>query len=152
MPGTNRGNSDVFVMSADGGCAALDPTIATAVPPGFQSGQYRGALLRQPARTIPGTSASPWAGWANCTPCRWAVGAETDTIAMQLARHSPDGGLIRVPMTWGYEDSYRKHHTSSVTRDVWTFNTATGVPAAAPSFTGDRVSLSSARTGAASTT
>ncbi len=50
---------------------------------------------------------------------------QLSTIAMQNARYSPDGGLIAYHDRKGYEDNWRKHHTSSVTRDIWTFNPAT---------------------------
>ncbi len=50
---------------------------------------------------------------------------QVSTIAMQLARYNPAGTLIAYHDRKGYEDNWRKHHTSSVTRDIWTFNPTT---------------------------
>ncbi|HEX2617731.1 MAG TPA: peptidase S41, partial [Flavobacteriales bacterium] len=40
------------------------------------------------------------------------------------ARISPDGKTIVYNDVKGYEDGFRKHHTSSVTRDVWSYDIA----------------------------
>jgi tricorn protease len=37
----------------------------------------------------------------------------------------------------GYENSYRKHHTSSVTRDIWTYNTKTGTYTKVSTYNGE---------------
>lgn len=44
------------------------------------------------------------------------------TTPAKLAQFNSDGSLILFHDRKGYEDKYRKHHTSSVTRDVWTYN------------------------------
>jgi len=44
----------------------------------------------------------------------------------QDARYSKDGSMIVFHDRKGYEDSFRKHHTSSVTRDIWSYTVATG--------------------------
>lgn len=46
------------------------------------------------------------------------------TTPAELAQYSSDGSLIYFHDRKGYEDEYRKHHTSSVTRDVWSYNIA----------------------------
>ena len=50
---------------------------------------------------------------------------QLSTIAMERAQYNPAGTLIAYHDRKGYEDSWRKHHTSSVTRDIWTFDPAT---------------------------
>ncbi|MBK8950347.1 MAG: PD40 domain-containing protein [Flavobacteriales bacterium] len=50
---------------------------------------------------------------------------QLSTIAMERARFNPAGTLIAYHDRKGYEDSWRKHHTSSVTRDIWTYDPAT---------------------------
>ncbi len=62
---------------------------------------------------------------------------QLSTIAMQQARFSPSGDLIVYHDRKGYEDSWRKHHTSSVTRDVWSFNHATNEYKQLTSFAGE---------------
>lgn len=41
---------------------------------------------------------------------------------IENARYSKDGNLLVFEDKKGYEDSWRKHHTSSVTRDIWIFD------------------------------
>jgi len=48
------------------------------------------------------------------------------TTPAQDARYSKDGSMLVFHDRKGYEDSFRKHHTSSVTRDVWKYTFATG--------------------------
>jgi len=50
---------------------------------------------------------------------------QLSTIAMEKAKYNPAGTLIAYHDRKGYEDTWRKHHTSSVTRDIWTFNPTT---------------------------
>ncbi|MCB9304450.1 MAG: PD40 domain-containing protein [Lewinellaceae bacterium] len=45
------------------------------------------------------------------------------TTPAQNTRVRPDGGLLIFHDRKGYEDEFRKHHTSSVTRDIWAYNT-----------------------------
>ncbi|MDD3201719.1 MAG: S41 family peptidase [Bacteroidales bacterium] len=40
------------------------------------------------------------------------------------AKYSPDGSKLVFEDVKGYEDDYRKHHTSGVTRDIWIYNIA----------------------------
>src|SRR5690606_7668901 len=44
------------------------------------------------------------------------------TTPAELARYNSDGSQIYFHDRKGYEDEYRKHHTSSITRDVWSYN------------------------------
>ncbi len=46
------------------------------------------------------------------------------TTPAELTQYSNDGAVIYFHDRKGYEDEYRKHHTSSVTRDVWSYNTS----------------------------
>ncbi len=41
-----------------------------------------------------------------------------------MAQYNSDGSVILFYDQKGYEDPYRKHHTSSITRDIWTYNVA----------------------------
>jgi len=48
------------------------------------------------------------------------------TTPAQNAVYSKDGSTIVFHDRKGYEDEFRKHHTSSVTRDIWKYETKTG--------------------------
>ena len=53
------------------------------------------------------------------------------------AQISDDGNKILYYDVKGYENAYRKHHTSSVTRDVWIYNDETGKHTKISSFEGE---------------
>ena len=44
------------------------------------------------------------------------------TTPAELAQYSLDGSVIYFHDRKGYENEYRKHHTSSVTRDIWSYS------------------------------
>lgn len=45
------------------------------------------------------------------------------TTPAEMAQFNSDGTKILFHDRKGYEDAYRKHHTSSITRDIWIFDT-----------------------------
>ncbi len=53
------------------------------------------------------------------------------------ATYSPNGELIIYHDRKGYENEWRKHHTSSVTRDVWVYNTSSGAHQQLSSWAGE---------------
>jgi tricorn protease len=53
------------------------------------------------------------------------------------ARYSPDGRWIAFHDRKGYEDDWRKHHVSSVTRDVWVYDTQTAKYTVVSGFIGE---------------
>lgn len=58
-------------------------------------------------------------------PQIYEVGTEGDrpvmfsSIPMEDISISPDGKSLLYHDKKGYEDAWRKHHTSSITRDIW---------------------------------
>ncbi|MFT3886100.1 MAG: S41 family peptidase [Flavobacteriales bacterium] len=121
------GNGDVFLMPSTGG----EATRLT-----FHSAWDRPAdFTRDDAHVIfysnRGDDAAnqlfPNAGFGELYTVPVAGGA-TDRIldvpALQ-ARISPDGRTLVYTDLKGYEDGFRKHHTSSVTRDIWSYDLGT---------------------------
>lgn len=53
------------------------------------------------------------------------------------AKYSPDGSQLIFHDRKGYEDDFRKHHTSSVTRDIWSYTIADGSYKMVSSFDGE---------------
>lgn len=121
------GNADVFVMPSTGGTPTrLTFDSSGEVPSDFSAdntqvifygGRQDDVRMQQfpvgglgELYTVPATGGRPM---------------QLSTIAMERARYNPAGTLIAYHDRKGYEDTWRKHHTSSVTRDVWTFNPAT---------------------------
>lgn len=117
------GNFDVFVMPAIGGEAkrltfhSANDFPTDFSPDGkkiiFQSSRMQNAENMQFPRTEQLYSVSVEGGQAQMIL----------DLNAEHARYSPDGSMI-VYQDWkGYEDKWRKHHTSSVTRDIWVYDT-----------------------------
>ena len=123
-----NGNFDLFIMSADGGAARrLTYHSASEIPSTFTpDGKY---VLFSASIQDPATSAL------------------FPTSAMtELYRVPVEGGnteqVLGTPAEWvcfdkagsnflyqdrkGFEDEWRKHHTSSIARDIWLYDTQTG--------------------------
>lgn len=59
------------------------------------------------------------------------------TTAAENAIYSQDGKTLYFEDIKGYEDPFRKHHTSSVTRDVWKYNLENGTYQQLSKFNGE---------------
>ncbi|MFT4565879.1 MAG: tricorn protease, partial [Saprospiraceae bacterium] len=59
------------------------------------------------------------------------------TTPAQNAVYSKDGSVMVFHDRKGYEDEFRKHHTSSVTRDIWMYETKTGKYTKLTTFNGE---------------
>ncbi|MGB3776686.1 MAG: peptidase S41, partial [Leeuwenhoekiella sp.] len=135
-----NGNFDIYEMSALGGPAnrltfnaaddfAYDFTTddknilfgsgreAPAISVRFPS-----ARLFQNLYTIPISGGSP--------VLLSAAGAEE-------AHYSPEGSKVVFQDRKGYEDPWRKHHTSAVTRDIWDYDIEKGVYTQLSTFNGE---------------
>jgi Tol biopolymer transport system component/C-terminal processing protease CtpA/Prc len=120
------GNNDVYLMPATGGIATrLTENSAGDVPSDFTPdgkavifASYRvsSAADRQfPSGIFPQLYQVPVAGGEALRIMA--------TTALN-ARFSPDGKQLAYTDVKGYEDVFRKHHTSSVTRDIWSYDLA----------------------------
>jgi len=59
------------------------------------------------------------------------------TTPAEQAQYTNDGKYILYQDRKGYEDEWRKHHTSSVTRDLWKYNTETKKHTKLTSYNGE---------------
>jgi Tol biopolymer transport system component/C-terminal processing protease CtpA/Prc len=122
------GNNDVFVMPAEGGPATrLTFHSASDIPTDF-SPDGRQVLFSSSRLDDRRNQEFPSPGLGELYSVPVAGGRVTRvmTTVAEDARYSPDGSLIAYHDWKGYEDEFRKHHVSSVTRDIWTFSPATG--------------------------
>ena len=137
---SNRyGNSDVFVMASMGGA----PVRLTF----HSNGETASDFTRDNSQVIfYGTRQDdvrdqqfPVGGLGELytVPSNGGRPLQISTIAMQNARYNPAGTIIAYHDRKGYEDNWRKHHTSSVTRDIWTFNPATKAYTQLTTFAGE---------------
>lgn len=59
------------------------------------------------------------------------------TTTAEYAQYNPDGNLLVYQDRKGYEDEWRKHHVSSVTRDLWVWDPGTGEHTKITDFRGE---------------
>jgi len=59
------------------------------------------------------------------------------TTSAENVQVSKDGSILLYHDVKGYEDPWRKHHTSSVTRDIWIYNKTTGKHTQLSTFKGE---------------
>ncbi len=124
---TRYGNSDVYVMPANGGKAtrltfhSSGDGVTGFTHDGkqvlFASSRLDEATNQQfPSGVLPELYQVPVGG-----------GRVTQVLTTPAldACFSKDGQTLVFHDRKGYEDSFRKHHTSSVTRDIWAYNMGT---------------------------
>ncbi len=133
------GNYDVFVMPAEGGTATrLTFHSANDYPSDFSPDDSR--VLFTSARL---DAASNQQFPSGVLPELYAVPVQGGRVSQVLttpaesARYSPDGQLLIFHDRKGYEDPFRKHHTSSVTRDIWSYHLPSGKYTQLTSFAGE---------------
>ena len=123
-----HGNLDVFVMSADGGPATrLTYQSVAEVPQAFTpDGQwvFFGASIQDPAKSVMfPTSDLPE---LYKVPVKGGRTLQVLGTPAEMLTFAPDGKSFYYQDRKGYEDEWRKHHTSSITRDVWFYDAQSG--------------------------
>ncbi|MDE6576671.1 MAG: peptidase S41 [Muribaculaceae bacterium] len=123
-----NGGRDVYVMQADGGNPTrLTFNSATQTPEAFTPDGKNiifSALIEDPAASALG----PFKANAELYTIPVEGGRYTQIMALPAAnvRNVPGSKKIVYEAIKGGEDKWRKHHTSSITRDLWTYNPADG--------------------------
>ena len=123
-----NGNFDIFIMSANGGTAQrLTTHSATELPSTFTpDGKY---ILFSASIQDPASSALfPSAAMTELYKVP-SVGGRTEQVLGTPAEavcFDKSGNRFFYQDRKGGENEWRKHHTSSITRDVWMYDTKTG--------------------------
>lgn len=121
------GNFDIFIMSADGGNAnRLTFNSAGDFPSTFTNDNQK--ILFTSVRLDLASSAQFPVGIlpeVYSVPVSGGKTSMVTTHALELATFNPAGTKLIYQDVKGYEDYYRKHHKSAVTRDIWVHTLAT---------------------------
>ena len=123
-----NGGSDVFIMHADGGTALrLTFNSAAETPQAFTPDGK--SVLFSAAIQDPATSALfPTARMPELYSVPVSGGRSSQVLGTPAFSMTflPDGKSFVYEDNKGLEDIFRKHHTSSVTRDIWRYDASTG--------------------------
>lgn len=123
-----KGNFDIFIMSAEGGSAKqLTQQSVSEIPSTFTpDGKYVvfSAAIQDPASS----ALYPTSSMTELYQVPVKGGRTTQIIATPAEQvcYITDGKSFLYQDRKGFEDEWRKHHTSSVTRDIWLYDAKTG--------------------------
>lgn len=122
------GGSDIYIMSADGGAARrLTYNSAAETPEAFTpDGKFVlfSASIQDPAES----ALFPYRAMTELYRVPAQGGRTTQVLGTPAVMMTflPDGKSFIYEDVKGGEDKWRKHHTSSVTRDIWKYDAKTG--------------------------
>lgn len=133
------GNDDVFVMPAEGGAATRLTYHSSADTPSDFSPDGSSVLFSSARMDDVEAALFPSGVLAELYSVPLAGGTPTMILTTPAlnARYNADGSRILYEDRKGYEDELRKHHTSSIARDVWVYDTATGQHTRLTTFEGE---------------
>lgn len=122
-----HGNFDIYVMPSEGGSATrLTYNSASELPQAFSpDGKYVyfSASIQSPAQSVMFPKSSlPELYKVSTSGGRTLQVLGTPAEALTFGK---DGQSFYYQDKKGYEDEWRKHHTSSITRDIWMYNAKT---------------------------
>lgn len=122
------GNFDVFIMPSSGGEATRLTYHSNGEKPSDFSTDDQQVIFSANRQDLHTNVRFPSGVMAELysVPAEGGRVSQVFTSPGHDAVYSPDGNSIIYHDRKGYENEWRKHHTSSVTRDVWLFDTTTG--------------------------
>lgn len=120
-----NGGQDIYMMDADGGSLRrMTYNSVSESPEAFTpDGKYLlfSASIQDPAESVIFPTGRLTELYR--IPVEGGRVEQVAASPMQSVSVSPDGGFIIYQDVKGFEDIWRKHHTSSVTRDIWLYDT-----------------------------
>ena len=134
-----HGNLDIFVMPAEGGSATrLTYQSVAEVPQAFTpDGQWVlfGATIQDPAQSAMFSSSRLSELYK--VPVRGGRTLQVVGTPVEMLSLAPDGKSFFYQDRKGGEDEWRKHHTSSITRDIWFYDAQSGKHTNVTEFAGE---------------
>lgn len=123
-----NGNDDIYIMPSEGGAATrLTWNSVGEIPQAFTPDGK--AVIFSAAIQAPQASAMfPTSRMTQVYTVPVEGGKVTQILGTpaEMLSWAPDGKSFVYQDVKGFEDEWRKHHTSSVTRDIWRYDVATG--------------------------
>lgn len=122
--GNRYGNFDVFTMSSEGGSVKrLTTNSAAETPYSFSpdgKSVFFGAMISKPAQS----ALSPISRLGELYSVSVNGGRPHQILSTPAEdiRFMPDGKSFLYQDQKGFENAWRKHHTSSITRDIWLYD------------------------------
>ncbi|MCI9607162.1 MAG: peptidase S41 [Muribaculaceae bacterium] len=122
------GNADIYIMSADGGVAKRLTTNSAAETPEAITPDGKYVLFSASIQDPAASALFPYRAMTELYKVPVDGGRITQLLGTPAVQMSflPDGQSFIYEDVKGGEDKWRKHHTSSVTRDIWKYDAKTG--------------------------
>lgn len=123
-----HGNFDVFIVDANGGAPRrLTRNSAAEIPEAFTP-DGKEVLFSASIQDPVSSAMFPSARMTELYAVPAAGGAAVQKVATptRFVSWLPDGKKFLYQDVKGFENEWRKHHTSSVTRDIWLYDSTTG--------------------------
>lgn len=123
-----NGNFDIFVMPAEGGSAKCLTTNSAAETPWTFSPDGKYVLFSASIQDPAESATFPSARLTELYRVPVTGGRTTQVLATpaEMVSFSKDGSIFLYQDQKGMEDQWRKHQISSVSRDIWMYDTKTG--------------------------
>ncbi len=134
------GNFDVYIMSAAGGSSTrLTYNSSKDIPYDF-SGNNESVIFgtdRYDTYTSARFPNNAMFMKLYEVPAQGGSSRMISSAGMEFAHYNPQGDQVIFQDRKGYEDPWRKHHTSAVTRDIWTYQINSGTYTKVSDFKGE---------------
>ena len=123
-----NGNFDVFVMSSHGGNAKRLTTNSVSETPTAFSHDGKSVLFNASIQDPAESALFPTSAMTELYAVDTKGGKTRQVLGTpaEMVCYSKDGKFMLYQDRKGFEDEWRKHHTSSITRDIWKYDTASG--------------------------
>ncbi|WP_158797539.1 S41 family peptidase [Pedobacter sp. L105] len=134
------GNFDVYLMSASGGeTSRLTFSSSRDIPYDFSVDNAK-VIFGTDRHDIYSSARFPIDAIFTKlyeVPAKGGSSRLVSSAGMEYAHYNEPGDVLIFQDRKGYEDAWRKHHTSSITRDIWTYNIKNGTYTKVSSFKGE---------------
>ena len=134
-----NGNADIYVISAKGGMAKRVTTnsaneIPTSFTPDGKNILFSAQIMDNKDNVIYPSGAM---SELYSVPVNGGRTKQILSVPALKAKYNTDKTKLIYEDVKGYEDNWRKHHTSAVTRDIWVYDVATGKHTQVSPFNGE---------------